>query len=339
MIPVLLDPRAEPGRSEQLLALVDEASDARADVPASLALAERIGRHAPLPGGGRTLELWETLASLAAVDLTTARVIEPHLDALAILSEAGESAPEGTWGVFAAEGPGVRVEATQHGDSWVLDGVKPWCSLASEVTNALITAHASEGRRLFAIDLRDEGVTATSDGWFARGLRDVTSGSIELRAVTARAVGDQGWYLTRPGFAWGGIGVAAIWFGASVALGRTLFQASLDREPDQLGLALLGAVDRDLVSCRALLAAAAREVDAGSDAPAVLAQRARSTVAASAERILSAVGHAMGPAPLATNEEHARRVADLELYIRQDHAERDLARLGGKLRESGQLPW
>lgn len=337
MMPVLLDLGA--GRSESLLALVGEASDARADVHASLALAVRIGSHAPLPGSGRTRELWDALASIAAIDLTTARVIEPHLDALAILAEAGESSPEGTWGVFAAEGPGMRVEATPHGSSWVLDGVKPWCSLAGELTNALITAHTSEGRRLFAIDLSDDGITVTPDGWFARGLRDVASGSIELHAVSARPVGDQGWYLARPGFAWGGIGVAAIWFGASVALGRTLFQSILDSEPDQLGLALLGAVDRDLVSCRALLAAAAREVDAGSDAPAVLAQRVRSTVAAAAESILSAVGHALGPAPLVTNEEHARRVADLELYIRQDHAERDLARLGGKLRERGRLPW
>jgi hypothetical protein len=40
------------------------------------------------------------------------------------------------------------------------------------------------------------------------------------------------------------------------------------------------------------------------------------------------VGHALGPAPLAFDEDHARRVADLELYLRQHHAERDLARLG-----------
>jgi len=36
-------------------------------------------------------------------------------------------------------------------------------------------------------------------------------------------------------------------------------------------------------------------------------------------------------APLAFDEEHARRAADLELYIRQHHAERDLARLGSML--------
>ena len=39
-------------------------------------------------------------------------------------------------------------------------------------------------------------------------------------------------------------------------------------------------------------------------------------------------GHALGPAPLAFDEEHARRVADLTLYIRQHHGDRDLAALG-----------
>jgi hypothetical protein len=47
-----------------------------------------------------------------------------------------------------------------------------------------------------------------------------------------------------------------------------------------------------------------------------------------AERTIGHVGHALGPAPLGFDEDHARRVADLELYVRQHHAERDLARLG-----------
>ena len=40
------------------------------------------------------------------------------------------------------------------------------------------------------------------------------------------------------------------------------------------------------------------------------------------------MGHALGPGPLAMDAEHAARVADLTLYVRQHHAERDLAALG-----------
>jgi hypothetical protein len=51
-------------------------------------------------------------------------------------------------------------------------------------------------------------------------------------------------------------------------------------------------------------------------------------VAEAVERVLRQVGHALGPAPMAFDEQHARRIADLELYVRQHHAERDLAVLG-----------
>ena len=54
-------------------------------------------------------------------------------------------------------------------------------------------------------------------------------------------------------------------------------------------------------------------------------------VAAAAERVLHQVAHALGPAPLAFDADHARQVADLELYVRQHHGERDLAALGATL--------
>lgn len=79
---------------------------------------------------------------------------------------------------------------------------------------------------------------------------------------------------------------------------------------------------------------AARRIDAGragGGTGETLALRVRSVVAAAVERTLEQVGHALGPAPLAFDEIHARRVADLGVYVRQHHAERDLAALGRRL--------
>ena len=42
---------------------------------------------------------------------------------------------------------------------------------------------------------------------------------------------------------------------------------------------------------------------------------------------------------LGATEEHARRVADLELYLRQWHAERDQAALGQELLRPGAPGW
>ena len=313
------------------------------------------------------------LSTVAAEDLTAARVAEAHTDALAILAEAaadpdarndseysddigaarndntderplrGPGRDARTWGVFAAEGPGVRVDAQRVAGRWALTGTKLWCSLAGELSNALITAHTGDGaRRLFAIDLRGPGLRVADGGWVAKGLTEVVSGPIDLLDCPARPVGPDGWYLARPGFAWGGIGVVACWYGGAVGIARTLRdslqQSSQRREPDQIAQMHLGAVDVALTAARSVLDHAAVAVDRGrahgADG-ALLAARVRSAVARTCEEVIVRVGHCLGPAPLAMDERHARRVADLELYLRQHHAERDEAAVG---RQVLQLP-
>ncbi|MGZ4747986.1 MAG: acyl-CoA dehydrogenase [Oryzihumus sp.] len=317
-----------------------------ADVGDHLLLAADLGHRVPLPASGRTRQRWELLASMAAVDLTAARVLEAHLDALAILAEAGLSSMAGpgtTWGVFAAEGPRVRLDAVDQPDTgWVVTGTKPWCSLAASLTHALVTAHVSGGRRLFAVPLRHPGVTVVSGAWHARGLVDVPSGPVHLVEVPAQPVGETDWYLRRPGFAHGGIGVAACWYGGAVGLARALARSLDARSPDQMAYWHLGQVDLALVAARQALAVAAVEVDAGraeGEVGEVLALRTRSIVAAAAETTITAVGHALGPAPLTLDPDHATRVADLTVYLRQHHAERDVARLGEMLHGQARAPW
>jgi hypothetical protein len=46
------------------------------------------------------------------------------------------------------------------------------------------------------------------------------------------------------------------------------------------------------------------------------------------DEAITRTGRALGPKPLAMDAEHAQRVADLTMYVRQSHAERDLAALG-----------
>lgn len=336
----------QAGPSPAATAAAGRARDALARgsrIDGSVALAREVGSGLPLPGGGETLALWEVLASLGAVDLTLARVVEPHVDALAILAQAGVAEdPHALWGVYAAEGGGGRLVATSTDDGWRLDGPKPWCSLADRVDRALVTAWTGDQRALFAIDLADPGVRRDEAApWASRGLSEVRSTGLVLEGVGARPVGGPGWYLQRPGFAWGGIGVAAVWYGGAVGLARRLLAASRSREPDQLALAHLGAVDLALHRARAVLREAAATADA-HDVDAALADRtalrARQAVADTVEEVLARVAHALGPAPLTGEEDHARRVADLGVYVRQHHAERDLARLGANLLD-GTEPW
>lgn len=300
-----------------------------------------VGRVAPVAGSGQTEALWDLLAGTAAQDVTTARVLEPHLDALSILAQVPDgvdlgavgAGPDSTWGVFAAEGPGVRLSAREEAGRWRLDGIKPWCSLAQQLSHALVTAWTPDGRRLFAVDLRADGVQPEPGPWVARGLCQVISAPVRFEDVTAVPVGPTGWYLTRPGFAWGGIGVAACWWGGALGVGREMLAAARERENDQIGLAHLGAVDAALWSARAVLREAAALVDDPPSwlDPSILARRCRQVAARCVEELLERSAHARGPAPLALDETHARRTADLALYVRQHHAERDEASLGRDL--------
>lgn len=317
------------------------------DVDGALAFARSIGADTPRPGSGRTAELHGLLQRLARHDLGVARAIEPHLDALAILGEADLTFAEldvpadATWGVFAAEGGDEPLVASPEHSGWRLDGVKPWCSLADRLEVALVTAHvgdASGQRRLFAVRLREGAATAGEGVWQARGLSEIPSGPVHFTGAHARAVGDAGWYLSRPGFAWGAIGVAVCWYGGALGVAATL-AAAAERCEDPHLLAHLGAVDTALSASRRALEEAAAAIDAGDangTRGTLLAKRARATVASAAEEILVRSGRALGPTPLALNAEHAKRVADLTLYIRQHHAEQDDAALGRALLASGE---
>lgn len=326
--------------------LEQDLRDAAGDAEAALRLAPSVAEELTTAGGG-VRRLWEALARIGAIDLTVARALEPHVDAVTILRQAqeDESQPSvtvphrATWGVFAAEGPGTRMVARQSADgSWALDGEKPWCSLAGSVSHALITAWTSDrARTLFAVSLSEAGVAIGEGNWVARGLRTVRTVPVSFDDVPAQPVGAEDWYLSRPGFAVGGIGVAAIWWGAAASLVAALRDAYRVREPDQIALYHLGRADSALHGAGAVLADTARQVTArqvtarGEGPPEhawAEALRVRCIVHDACETVLAATAHALGPAPLTHDEEHARRVADLQVYLRQHKPERDLAGVG-----------
>ncbi|WP_256728678.1 acyl-CoA dehydrogenase family protein [Microbacterium oleivorans] len=326
----------------------DDTAGFGVDIAATLAWAVSVGRARAVERD--LVDDWELLASVAARDVTAARILEPHLDALDILDQARRdghdieldrvgAGPASSWGVFAAEGAGVRLEAHERRDGWTLTGTKPWCSLAAHVSHALVTAWAGDTRRLFAVDLRADGVSPRPGPWHARGLASVVSAPVDFAAAPAATVGDPGWYLRRTGFARGGVGVAACWWGGAAALRAPLRAAAQRSGADQLSRVHLARVDTALWAARLALADAARSLDAPAPPdPALTAARVRTLVAQAAETALHEADHALGPLPLVADEEHARRAADLQLYLRQHHAERDLARIGGDLAD-GRGAW
>ena len=285
----------------------------------------------PLPASGATAQRWHRLAALAQEDIVAARIAEAHVDAVAILDELGAkpTQPGQLWGVWAAEAPDAVLAATPGDDGDVmLDGTKAWCSGAGFCTHALVTARLPGGERaLFAVAV-DPAVRALPSTWVNTGMAGSDTRSVQFTGARAVPVGDPGAYLTRPGFWHGAIGVAACWLGGARAVAEPLYR----RASDPHALAHLGAVDAALTAAGATLDAAAAQVDADpfdrAGRAQLVARRARAVVEHAVDEALTRTGRALGPGPLAQDSLHAKRVADLTMYVRQSHAERDLAALG-----------
>ncbi|OYO21265.1 acyl-CoA dehydrogenase [Enemella dayhoffiae] len=291
----------------------------------------------PLPGSGRTAERWAWLTRMTKTDVVLGRMLEAHVDARAILTELQSTleGPEQWWGVWAAEAPTAIVLAEPVGDGgFRVRGTKAWCSGAGLCTHALVTVRAAdnpERRLLVAVDLGHPGVRPRTGSWTNAGMARSATSSVDFDAVPATLVGDGDDYLERAGFWHGGAGVAACWLGGALAVADA-FGRSARRDPHTL--AHRGAVDAALSGAEWAMTAAAAELEADpTDLPAarIRALRLRAIVESAAALTLDRVGRALGPGPLTQDQQHTTAVADLTVYVRQSHAERDLAALAGLL--------
>jgi len=296
----------------------------------------------PLPGQGATLARWRALAAVGAHDLGLAKLYEGHTDALAILHEAGLATDPGatSWGTWCAEPPDARLRLERTADGYVLDGRKAWCSGARSVSHALVSCWNADGEpMLAAVALRQDGVAMDGGSWQAVGMRSSGSIDVHFARVPARPVGTPGFYVRRAGFWHGGAGVAACWFGAAGALADALAQAMRTR-PDPHRLAQLGEASVALQGSAALMREAAAAIDRDPGADAMLAALSvRLSVEASATATLAVVGRALGPGPMCRDAAMARRCADLPVFMRQSHAERDLEAVGRIVADARGAPW
>jgi alkylation response protein AidB-like acyl-CoA dehydrogenase len=279
----------------------------------------------PWPGHGATAARWAALRALGRDDLCVARLAEGHADALAILAEAGRRPEAGAvYGVWASRSGG-DLQLARAGSGYELSGTMRFCSGATLIDRALVAA----GDRLLDVDLAAYGVRPVDGSWPAMGMDASVSLDVTFDAVAVpagAAVGPPGFYTGRCGFALGGAGVAAVWLGGAEGLLAAALSAA---RPDPHRRALVGAVHASLAAAGALLDVAADAVDADPAGDhAVLAATCRAAVERGARDCIDGVPRITGPGPLARDRDLARRLADLQMYIRQHHGEADLAALG-----------
>ncbi|MGQ0837499.1 acyl-CoA dehydrogenase family protein [Actinokineospora sp.] len=304
-------------------------------------LFEAGGLDLPDPGLGRTRARWAALADLGRGDLALARLAEGHTDAVSILREAGREGRRGVlYGVWAARSGGTG--AVLH--DGLLSGSVRFCSGAHSLDRALVVASTEDDRALLLdVDLDDRRVQRHPHTWQPLGMDASDSPDVVFAAVpvdAADVVGPPGFYTGRPGFPWGGGGVAAVWHGGAAGIvARTAALLRAGKEPDEHQLAHFGALHTALAATGALLRETAEGIDA--DPAADVAQRirlCRSSAEDTAREVVDRVPRITGPTPLARDRSFAQALADLQLYVRQHHAERDLAALGRCALDHGGTP-
>lgn len=281
----------------------------------------------PLPGHGRTPDRLRFLFEIGRRNLSLARLAEAHWDAVAILAEAGHKvAPNKIYGVWAAEAPGRSLHLC--GDT--LSGKKAFCSGAGMIDRALVTVVRPE-HQLIDVDLDQAGLEFDRSEWHTRAFHETSTCTVTFNAIRIcndDLVGPAGFYLGRPGFWNGACGPAACWAGGAAGL---VDWAANETRSDPHTLAHFGAMRADLWALQNLLDAAGTAIDRcpmdGLGAQ-IRALRVRHLVELHATDILRRLARAYGPHPLAFDEAVATRYQELDLYLRQSHAERDLQALG-----------
>lgn len=274
------------------------------------------------------------------------------------MADAASAGRSGAWCVWAAEAPGGRtlIQPVHPEDASrvLLSGSKHWCSGATTAGHALLTAWGVDGSgpHLVAVELRQPGISIDTSRWKAVGMAGSMSVNVTFDGAHGRRVGQCGQYLSRAGFWQGGAGLAACWYGGAVGIACTL-RASLGEctsassgasastgASSGYKLAALGQMELALTETAATLRQAAAWIDAYPELDASrVAITARLSAEKCARRVMEEAGKAMGATPFCLNEKFARAVADLPVFIRQTHADKDFAALGERCLSRSASAW
>jgi alkylation response protein AidB-like acyl-CoA dehydrogenase len=289
----------------------------------------------PVPGGGETSLRHSRLAAIAREDLSLARLAEAHYDAVAILAEAGRvPVANAIYGVWASDLPDAPLEF--HLGAHTISGRKMFCTGAQLIDRALVTAGA--GPFLFEIDLEQQAefISYDDSSWQTDTFGETqtfTACFDSLPVMAAGLIGDRGWYLNRSGFWHGACGPAACWAGGAIAL---VDYARRQTRADPHTLAHLGAMHATAWALEGYLKVAGDEIDDDPhnlDRARLRALTLRHVMEAGSTEILRRLPRAFGPRPLAMDRSLSRRYHELDLYLRQSHAERDLEAVGRLVRQ------
>ena len=275
-------------------------------------------------------EVTSTLFDVARIDLCLARLVEGHCDALRIIDQAGADPQYGAYGVWASRSVGTGLTGAHMDGRWVLSGELRFASGVDLIDRALVPVRVGEDDRQL-IDVPADLGTSDPRVWRTSGMDSARTFTIRLEdeATSARLVGPPNFYLERPGFAVGGLCVAAVWAGGAQQVLEVVAAGVRDFPTTPHQLRRLGVIEEAAWSAALVLrSTVARLPDLGTDETRREIDLARTSVVSACETALTEAPVIVGPAGLSRNVRLARLLQDLAIYIRQHHVDGVLTALG-----------
>ncbi|MGN6130394.1 MAG: acyl-CoA dehydrogenase family protein [Nocardioidaceae bacterium] len=279
---------------------------------------------------GEFCDVVEALYDVARIDLALARLVEGHADAMRVLDEAGVPPRDGVYGVWASRSVGTGVRATREQGGWRLAGELRFASGSGLLDRALVPGWLSPDEHLlFDVDAAcldpDPGSWRTPAMDASRSF----SGGVAATCAAEDVVGPASFYLSRPGFVVGGLGVAAVWAGGVRAVVELVADGLRAFHPSPHQLRRLGEMEQAAWQARtAVLAVADRLSGLTTAGLAREVAQARTAAARACDEVILQATHVVGPGGLSRNARLARTLADLTVYVRQHHLDTELAALG-----------
>ncbi|MFC0240663.1 acyl-CoA dehydrogenase family protein [Rhodopseudomonas telluris] len=280
----------------------------------------------------RQSELCTVLRLLGAGDLSTARLIEGHINAIALVCRYGTAAQQASLasdvrdGAFAAvwgadDAAGLKIVSRVDHDE--LRGRKILASGAGFVTRPIVTAKSGDDQYMYLLRIAPDHPVDLS-GWTAQGMRSTATGAIDLTGMRIgpdEQVGGAGDFMRQPYLSGGAWRFCAAHLGAMERLVE-LFRhhlVSRGRAEDPYQLQRVATCVAAARTVRFWVEEAARRFGSDADAEAIVAfaNMTRMVTERAALDIMENVQRGVGLLAFIRPDPIERICRDLATYLRQ----------------------
>ncbi|MDX7951687.1 acyl-CoA/acyl-ACP dehydrogenase [Lichenihabitans sp. Uapishka_5] len=278
-------------------------------------------------------DLFDVLCRLGAADLSVARLVEGHMNAVLLVRRYGTAsqvaalaaaiAAGGLSGVWGAEGP-VPLSAEPCEGGWRLAGGKILASGAGTVTYPLVPVRVGTEQMLM-MPVLQSGERVDLSGWTAQGMRATATGTVDLSGLEVPkegVVGDPGDFMRQPTFSGGAWRFCAVHLGAAERLVDLMRHhlTSRGRAGDPYQLQRVAEATAAVTTARFWVAAAAQRLGEATATPETVvafANLTRGVTERACLDVLERVHRGVGLGGFLRPHPIERISRDLATYLRQ----------------------